>query len=397
MSRLALLLCGLVAAVLCLSSVSAQVLQCAPVTITAFEVSANSPGQEGSTQLGSVTGNLNGLGFAPSYFTVLLASNYSQPTVFFNVKLVPNDTSPLNSTIIFTIALNSVYKLNSAGQPQEYVNPIDGATNDIEFTNWGFAQRGFTNNTLQLNVQELAQYGLDNQTCSYVYIVTFENPGGLPETGANIVGDPQFRGLRGQSFQVHGVDGAVYNLISDPSMQLNTRFAFLEGPRPCAIMPSTGKQSTACWSHPGSYLSELALKTVGGSQLLIVAGPAASGFSSVSLDGALLQAGAASALDFGTGSELTGSVSVLNSHELSIHAGHFDLVVENNDGFVNLRSVSVPASSWSKLASHGLLGQTWQSRRYSGRIREIEGDVDDYLIEDDNLFGDSFIYNKFTQ
>jgi len=70
--------------------------------------------------------------------------------------------------------------------------------------------------------------------------------------------------------------------------------------------------------------------------------------------------------------------------------------VENNDGFVNLRSVSVPAASWTKLGSHGLLGQTWQNRRYDGKIKDIEGDVDDYLIEDDDLFGTSFLYNKFT-
>ncbi len=39
----------------------------------------------------------------------------------------------------------------------------------------------------------------------------------------------EFVGLSGQSFQVHGMDGAVYALISDENMQLNARFAFLEG------------------------------------------------------------------------------------------------------------------------------------------------------------------------
>jgi len=72
-------------------------------------------------------------------------------------------------------------------------------------------------------------------------------------------------------------------------------------------------------------------------------------------------------------------------------------VIENNDGFVNLRHVSVPSTSWGKLASHGLLGQTWQNKRYGGKIKEIEGDVDDYLIEDDDMFGDAFMYNRFNQ
>ena len=85
-----------------------------------------------------------------------------------------------------------------------------------------------------------------------------------------------------------------------------------------------------------------------------------------------------------------------NSHELTIKAGHFNLIIENNDGFVNLRQVSVPSSSWSKLASHGLLGQTYQNKRYSGKIKEIEGDVDDYLVDDDDMFGDVFLYNRFN-
>jgi hypothetical protein len=211
-----------------------------------------------------------------------------------------------------------------------------------------------------------------------------------------VTGDPQFVGLRGQSFQVHGIDGAVYNLISDKSIQLNSRFTFLNGPRPCPVMPSTGKVSAACWSHPGSYLSELALKTIGGSKLQIVSGDATTGFSAITLDGKALTVGSSAQLSF-TGSSLSGFISVDNSHELTIHAGHFNLIVESIDGFVNLRQVSVPAASWSKLAAHGLLGQTWQNKRYDGKIKEIEGDVDDYLIDNDDMFGDSFLYNRFTQ
>ena len=38
-------------------------------------------------------------------------------------------------------------------------------------------------------------------------------------SGGSVVGDPQFVGLLGQSFQVHGIDGQVYNLISRSSRQ----------------------------------------------------------------------------------------------------------------------------------------------------------------------------------
>jgi len=46
-------------------------------------------------------------------------------------------------------------------------------------------------------------------------------------------GEPSFTGLRGQSYQVHGISGAVYNLIRDEYISLNSRFVFLTSPREC--------------------------------------------------------------------------------------------------------------------------------------------------------------------
>jgi len=125
-----------------------------------------------------------------------------------------------------------------------------------------------------------------------------------------------------------------------------------------------------------------------------VSGEASQGFSSIQVDGKTMTVGSTVVLSF-SDSAMTGSLTVDSTHELTIRSGLFEVVVENNDGFVNLRSVYVSAANWPKLAAHGLLGQTWQNKRYGGKIKEIEGDVDDYLIEDDNMFGDSFLFNKF--
>ena len=220
---------------------------------------------------------------------------------------------------------------------------------------------------------------------------------GVEAPAASAVGDPLFTGLRGQSFQVHGIDGGVYALISDFSLHLNARFAFLDGPRRCPTMPSTGHPSTACWTHPGSYLSHIALATIGGSRLLIVAGDATSGFASVSLDGQSVIASVAPAtLNFTGSQDLIGSFVIDSTHELSITAGYWRVVVENVDGFVNLRHVSVAPAAWSKLSAHGLLGQTWQSGSYTSRLKVIEGDVDDYIIQDNELFSSSFLYTRFV-
>ena len=362
---------------------------CAPVTVDAFSVLVGN----GADVEGTMVAQVNGTYPIQQYY-YQFAQRYAFPAIFMRVLLTPNSTILDQGTVgvSFTIALNGASK-STNGTAQVYQpDPVTGAA-DIELSFWRVAQSAI-NNTIQLNVTEVITVGQDVTQCKYVYTIIFNSPAVILPP-ARLIGDPQFVGLRGQSFQIHGVDGAVYNLISDKSMQLNSRFAFLTGPRPCPVIPSTGKASTACWTHPGSYVSALALMTVGGSKLSIVSGDAATGFASITVDGEVVAVGSTVQLDMGK-SGLTGSITVDNTHEVTLHAGHFDLVVENNDGFVNLRQVSVLPSSWTQLASHGLLGQTWANKRYSGKVRYIEGDVDDYLIEDDNMFGDAFLYNRFT-
>jgi hypothetical protein len=60
------------------------------------------------------------------------------------------------------------------------------------------------------------------QPCYYQYTITCDKGGGF------VVGDPQFVGLRGQSYQIHGVSGEIYNLVSDGDVQYNSRFVFLD-------------------------------------------------------------------------------------------------------------------------------------------------------------------------
>ena len=205
-------------------------------------------------------------------------------------------------------------------------------------------------------------------------------------------GDPQFAGLRGQDYQVHGIDGGVYNVISDKYMQLNSKFAFLTGPRPCPVMPSTGKKSVACFAHAGSYLGNLALRTSSDERVLIESGKAAAGLASVSVNGEPMKVGEVRALSFGS---RNGSVTYLSTHEVVLTAGLFTMEVENSDDFLNLRSVAVPLQDWRELKeekAHGLLGQTWKVLKGKSAI---EGKVDDYLLESEDLFGTDFMYNRF--
>jgi len=205
---------------------------------------------------------------------------------------------------------------------------------------------------------------------------------------SSISGDPTFVGLRGQTFQVHGVDGFVYNLISDPKFQLNSLFVFLDGPRPCPVIPSTGMRAGGCWSHPGSYLGDIALMTSDGNRLLIKSGSAKTGFLSVHYN------------DINIGGGFNNSIVQLTStHEITITLDLFIFKIENIDSFVNLASISL--RSWSaalayQMKTHGLLGQTWKNSLYKGSIPEIEGEVDDYVILGQDMFGSDFVFNRFN-
>jgi hypothetical protein len=203
---------------------------------------------------------------------------------------------------------------------------------------------------------------------------------------AVVVGDPQFVGLRGQSYQVHGIDGAVYNIISEAQSQVNARFVFLsEGE--CPII--NGVAEANCWSHPGSYLGEMSFQQVVDGkvhQALLTAGSAKNGFASVQVDGKSLKVG--DAVSFGSF-----SVKMVSTHHATIETENFSFELSNSDMFIN-QAVSnrVPLS---KLSSHGLLGQTHAAKVYPTATRYIQGEVDDYVIADNDIMGTSFAYNKF--
>ena len=202
-------------------------------------------------------------------------------------------------------------------------------------------------------------------------------------TAATVLGDPQFMGLRGQSFQVHGMDGEVYSLVRDDAgVRVNARFVFLSAGR----CPPLAAISTACWSHPGSYLGEVGVRSAGGARLSVVSGPAAAGFRSVTLDGVAVAVGANV-----TAGDL--SFHYASSHALTLDVGNYAITLHNSDGFVNLAAFAV--HQWAELSSqrcHGLLGQTWRAPTKRGsEVRHIEGSVDDYAEANGELFGDDFV------
>ena len=306
-------------------------------------------------------------------YTITLPTAYQQSLIYLQVGV--------NAS-----AANVTFNVTANGSP--VAGTYNGSTSGTFVLAGNFGQLGLIGRTNLIIVQFTNRV----TNCTYTDYFYIINPA---ITTAAVTGDPQFVGLRGQSFQVHGMDGGVYALVSDVNVQVNTRFVFLQGPRPCPVMPSTGKQASTCWSHAGSYLGELAVKTSAGDRVHIVAGSAVDGFSSVTVNGKPVAIDTATPLRYLHNNVPTGSLTYNNTHELTLTASLFTLTVENIDGFVNVRSLSVLDGAWGRLAAHGLLGQTWQWKRYSGRVKEIEGEVDDYAIEGDDLWGERFLFSRF--
>ena len=219
--------------------------------------------------------------------------------------------------------------------------------------------------------------------------VTVTAPSSSSTGVSRVIGDPQFIGLRGQSFQVHGLDKAVYNLIVDDAFMLNARFTFLESGR----CPAADLQlSAACWTHPGSYLGEVGLAMATGQQLVVRSGDAVLGFTSVTLNNTSIAVG-----EWRTDGML--SAHRLSTHSLRLSVDNFQLTVENSDMFINLASVTV--RDWGALRAmrcHGLLGQTWRLRRRRGlSLPEVDGQIDDYVELNDQLLGDQFTSMEWRQ
>ena len=211
-----------------------------------------------------------------------------------------------------------------------------------------------------------------------------------PSSG--VVGDPQFSGFRGQSFQVHGIDGAVYNIISSPTMHVNARFVFLSSGE-CPVLD--GKRDGNCWSHPGSYLGEIGMRvrSTDGSdehRLLVNAGDSKTGFAAVSVDGV--------AVSVGTAVQPAADIRVerVSTHQLLVSTAQFSFVLDNSDMFINQAvRLNVPLSQLSRDSVHGLLGQTHRPAM-GARVQVVEGEVDDYVVSEGDVFGTDCVYNRYN-
>lgn len=222
-------------------------------------------------------------------------------------------------------------------------------------------------------------------------------------SGAN--GDPQFTGFLGQSYQVHGLSGADYNIISTPTLQYNAHFNFLTS--------GACRTGTECYSHPGNYFGSVSLqiKDSAGSvqRILIDSGSVTTGLTVKQNEDQIWSIGTDQFTRIGAY-----NLSFPNQFEFIISSEEFNMRIQNSDMFVN-QDVSIGRSLMTQIAEfklaargtnstaaveletklpHGILGQTWQLKTYQNRWKYIQGQLYDYMLSD-GVMGTDFKYNRF--
>ena len=238
-------------------------------------------------------------------------------------------------------------------------------------------------------------------------------PLAFDDCSGKVVGDPIFVGFNGQKFLVKGLPDRVYNVLSLPALQLNTRFIELSAGQAMnhtqqasvrqrqskliAAMKGAGGgnrlPSTTSWSHDGLYMSETGVQ-LAGHRLLVQPGAYETGFQSVQLDGAELAVSSEAVQLLDGVSVRRASSSVV---EVATAEASFELV--NSDHFLNIHTALVHAAATHVDHVDGLLGQTLSPSFKVERTAEFKQHIEeDFLLPagDDDLWSTDFAYNQYV-
>jgi hypothetical protein len=224
--------------------------------------------------------------------------------------------------------------------------------------------------------------------------LTFQLCSTQPCANSHVKGDPDFNGFLGQKYQIHGMPDSVFNIITSPLVQYNALFVFIGDKTSYADQCDIKR--TQAWTHEGTYLGTLALKT-SQDKILLESGSCLEGIKSVTVNGQSLKLGESVTLASATiaGSTVEQSITYSEWDRVIVKLAEVELTLINSDNFFNQNAVMTKLG-WKSKSMHGLLGQTWR-RVSSGSKKDqvIQGTSFDYQEQADDLFGDDFVMNKF--
>ena len=237
---------------------------------------------------------------------------------------------------------------------------------------------------------------------------------GCPLVEGGVAGDPTFYGFHGQVFQVHGIAGYIFNLLTSSALQLNARFDFLDsnshslnqGEQASLRSSNSALPNTPAYAHAGTYLGLLGLR-LGASSLHITPGAYVTGFKSVTVDGKE-QVAAGASYPKTILSTSDSSVTLVSPFVVRVVTPLLRFDVVNSDLFVNVQRAQL-LSSAAASALDGILGQSADAKRwfpaYGDAVdaaADVKGEwqqaqIHDFLIVDGDILSNDFERNKFAQ
>jgi hypothetical protein len=226
-------------------------------------------------------------------------------------------------------------------------------------------------------------------------------------------------GLQGQQFHFDGTPNHPYNLISTHTVQVNGQLSHIE-----KIDRVCNYTDTPCFSHAGTYITELGLTIASiptTTQLRLISGSHEQGITlSIVENGVERPLNLKRRLILTTHDQYHASILRVGVNVVVINTLFFKMTVSNSDGFFNL-AISmhddnlmrhgavkmticggdmtgqdgvgiVGGPAYPTVPIHGVIGQTWKNAVYcAGHL--YEGEWEDYQI--DNLFDRDFRYNQY--
>jgi len=137
---------------------------------------------------------------------------------------------------------------------------------------------------------------------------------------------------------------------------------------------------------------------VGGDKIEIQAGDCQRGIQYIKVNDKLLVTGEKMLIGAGAQLDSSQSIHFVDAHHATLSFGEVVIQLANSESFFNQKVSLTAYGQKTKENIHGLLGQTWRPSSFRGEDgsrQVIQGSSADYMIQDDDLFGTDFVYNKF--
>lgn len=200
-----------------------------------------------------------------------------------------------------------------------------------------------------------------------------------------------------KKYEVHGIPNQYFNIITSPLVQYNAQFVYIKEASSISMMCDSKR--THPFTHAGTYLGSIGIKT-GSDRIFLEAGNCLEGMKNVTVNDIPLAIGHRVILAKVAGRpDIVQTIKREDKFTVKLQLAEISLTLVNSDSFFNQH---VQLTSYGQYSSqttmHGLLGSTITNTTYvsaRGVNHYYEGTVSDYLIQDENVFGDNFMYNKF--